>query len=245
MSSAFITGLFGSEVSPLYPKAAIDAKRTIQNNYHPPGMKYYVFGRNNYDLLKSVGQEATLLDENPLRNWLNMPLDPQPCGQIFHGLRMWIHKLDIIYRALDEYDEVTWLDFDVIPTAAGVPEDYWDRMRKGQEFQMSMVRLKQPVCSWRRDPVFGDGSHYRPHGGFLYCRNKAIMWQLMILCLVTPSFSDEDVAGIWCDMQIGPVTPETVGTWKQLGYEPYCYRHRAQLFSPEQVMFFHHRIKEG
>jgi len=242
MSSAFISGMFGSDVSSLYPKAVVDLRRNLENKQHPPGTKIYVFGRNNLELVKDLGSDAVMLDEQPLHNWLGLPLDPQPCGQIFHGLRMWIHKLDIIYHALSDYDEVTWIDFDVLPNQ-DIPADYWDRMRQDKPFQMGMCRLRQPICYWRQDSVFSPlGIHYRPHGGFIYCRDRQIIWELMSICLAIPKLDDEEAAALWCDMKIGPVNSQSIQRWKDEGYEPYCYRHRAQVFAPEKVVFYHKRI---
>jgi len=127
---------------------------SIKDNNFSENFVVYVFGMDNYDILTSEGFECKVIDVEPVRYDMVKAL--------------YRHKLDIIYEAMIDYDEIVFLDWDCVPTSY-LPEDFWNTMYKKAPFQANLFQYRTKKCLWREED-------WRKvcNGGFLYLREKSI-----------------------------------------------------------------------
>jgi len=222
MRSAFIRGLWGVP-RPDAPtnelKTRVSVVPEIQNwERDSKGIPFqtYAFGTENKALLTSVKIDAKLLDERP---------------EVFDNVtKMWRHKIEIIRRALDDFDEVIWLDWDCIPVKS-LPPDFWARIASGQPYKACLKMHKHTHCRWRSDY---EHQRYLPSGGFVYIRG-ADTADWLIRCfdgLGWERASDEDA--------MGKLGDEILGGWKGameycLNFEPYCCSTKRCSCCPEEI----------
>lgn len=114
----------------------------------------YVFGLDNFCLLKSEGFDCKLIHKNPVMYDMEKQL--------------YRHKLDIVKEAMEDYDEIVFLDWDCVPTAE-LPSDFWETMAEKAPFQANLFQYRTKKCLWRKEDV-----RKVCNGGFLYLREKQI-----------------------------------------------------------------------
>jgi len=158
MKRAFIRGLWGiySKKDDLIKrryKMDYDVKNTVRNKFSPPSVTY-VYGQENFDHLKSLGVEDLKL----------VSKDPFAFNLSKHQYR---HKLEIYKMAMEEYDEIIYIDWDCAAKRK-LPNDLWDQMGKKDYCQANLQQYKRIQCRWRK----GKDTRKLPNGGFLYIRDK-------------------------------------------------------------------------
>jgi len=114
----------------------------------------YIFGKDNYDLLKSEGFDCKLIDSEPVKYDMTTQL--------------YRHKLDIVYEAIKDFNEIVFLDWDCVPTAE-LPSDFWEVMLKKAPFQANLFQYRTKKCLWRKEDC-----RKVCNGGFLYLRDPQI-----------------------------------------------------------------------
>jgi len=158
MKRAFIRGIWGDITSNGIRNGKmrkdIDAIKANPYNNYNDDFVVYVFGREAYKMLTLEDFNCKLIDENPVRYDMEKQL--------------YRHKLDIVYEAMQDYDEIVFLDWDCVPTAP-VPDDFWETMRKKAPFQANLFQYRTKKCLWRKED-------WRKvcNGGFLYLRDTKI-----------------------------------------------------------------------
>jgi len=237
MKSCFCRGLWGDDVVPTFGKARKDVQRVIQGNLHPENIHTFSFGKDNTQWLASLGVESTMVSKDAIRRYTRRKkrtLPGEDPNQMAYGISIWHHKLDVIHRALSIYDEIVWLDWDVVLTQP-VPNNFWAHIAKQQPLQATIRQMGHAVSGWR-----SFGGNQSPHGGFIYCRDKSIARNLITLQQVWPSVSDEHIMGLLVELWFGGWDDKSIQRWKDEGYEPDRYLlGRKQVFSPEQRIFKH------
>jgi hypothetical protein len=153
---AFVRGVWGNcfnEEGIRNGKLHKDVMAIKENPFTEPFVTY-VFGKENQEYLTSLGFEARLINERSVI-W-DMETE------------LYRHKLDIFKAAMDDFDEIVFLDWDCVPTKA-IPDDFWDVMNKKAPFQANLFQYRTKKCLWR-------DIDYRKvtNGGFIYLRDKHI-----------------------------------------------------------------------
>jgi hypothetical protein len=115
----------------------------------------YVFGRDNLDILESMGFNCKLINDNPII-W-----DMQT--------QLWRHKLDIFKAASEDFDEFVFLDWDCRPTAP-IPLYFWDVMGERAPLQANLMLYRTKRCLWRTEEL-----RKTCNGGFVYMRGKEVV----------------------------------------------------------------------
>lgn len=158
MKRAFIRGLWGvyergNDLIERRFKMDYDIKNTVKNKYSPASITY-VYGEDNFKHLKSMGIEDLIL----------VSKDPYQFDLKTHQYR---HKIELYKIAMEEYDEIIYIDWDCTATKK-LPVDFWDSFGKKEYCQANLQQYKRRKCNWRKKDT-----RKLPNGGFLYIRDKA------------------------------------------------------------------------
>jgi hypothetical protein len=219
MKRAFIRGLWGvysneNNVIERRYKMDADVKQTLENKHSPPSVTY-VFGEENYNHLKDLGvEDLKLVDKNPDRYDLSE--------------NQYRHKLDILKIALEDYDEILFIDWDC-QAKKPLPNDFWEVMGKKEYCQANLQQYKRKKCFWR-------GKHDTrklPNAGFLYIRDKTFPDEIIKCWEANKGNSAEPpLARAMDDRSGGWVGKEKY--WEL--YEPeFCNLWKFSAFTNEQI----------
>ena len=212
-------------VDKLERRSKIDSDiQLIQDNKFNEPFIVYVYGKDNYDKMKSLGLDCALVDPNPA-----------PFDQVKYVYR---HKLELIKYAMeaDGYDEIIYLDWDCIPQKK-LPDNFWDEFQKKGSIQACLQQYRRRKCLWRQDDV-----RKVPNGGFVYLRDKTIPSQVIKIWETMPQDNDEPAWAKFID--------NMMGGWKGMDefwktYEtPFCNLHRMSpypidLLKSKDLCFIH------
>ncbi len=243
MRTAFIRGLWGDR---LVPRSRIKIIHDLENCINQPlqlPFVSYSFGRENTALLRSVGIEPIELSRLGIVNFFGARRrDPTPPptyrrGQYVgpspihnFGVSMWRHKLMAMEAALQDHDQIVWLDWDA-KLLRRLPHDFWEHIAAGAKVQASLRQYHRIKCPWRRST----GRRLVPGGAFVAIRGHDTIRQLLELQAQHPKEDDEITYARWVDLQQGGWHGEHV--YRSAGFEPWCYRIRGQLFPPSMALF--------
>ena len=165
MKRAIISGMWGLDGSghgirkpgSLYQQAkeALTTNKAID--------KLYVLGKDNARILKDMGYSVALIDSDPV-------------GEIYAGVHfptqfLWGNKMLLIRQALEDYDEVSWVDFDIV-LQKPLPYNYWQQLGMGPPFQfpLTIQRSTKRAASWRHDTP--NAKNLVCGGGYMYFRKE-------------------------------------------------------------------------
>lgn len=116
----------------------------------------YVLGKDNFSLLKNKGLNCILVDEKDV---------------IFNiEKQQYAHKLYLLKCAIEDYDEMIYLDWDCL-SCNKINDGIWTVLNKKESFQANLYLYKNKKCLWRKD---NNEKRKVCNGGFLYFRNKKI-----------------------------------------------------------------------
>lgn len=231
MKRGFIRGLWG-----IYEKSHRvlqrrfqtdkDIKNILDCKYNEPFLTY-VFGKDNYNALISIGIECKLIREEPFAFDL-----------VKHQFR---NKLDMIKYAFfeDGYDELVYLDWDCIPSKP-LSASFWDGLAKKQPFQACLQLYHRRKCHWRKD-----SPRKVPNGGFIYLRDKNLVVEACKLWEETGKADTDEIA-------FAKMTDNMTGGWKNLetyweNFEPmFVNLHRdspypKELLNTKDICFIHYQ----
>jgi hypothetical protein len=124
-----------------------------KNKFNEP-FRVYVMGRDNFNHLRKMGFDCTLICEEPYKFDL-----------VKHQYR---HKLEIIKNAMLDYDELIYLDWDCVPKKE-IPADFWNKLGKKEVFQANLQQYHRRKAHWRNEE-----QRKVPNGGFIYLRDKTL-----------------------------------------------------------------------
>jgi len=155
MKRAFVRGIWGdiTKNGIRGGKIGKDIDLIRENKLSKPFITY-VFGIENKKYLESLDFECILISPEP-SVW-------DMIDQLYR------HKLDIFSAAMEDYDEIVFLDWDCVPTAP-LPDDFWDVMSLKSSFQANLFQYRTKKCLWRTTDV-----RKVTNGGFVYMRDKTI-----------------------------------------------------------------------
>ena len=156
LNKSFIRGLWGnccfdSNDNKSSVKKDID---DILSNEFTESFHTYVFGTKNYDYLKSLGVECSLINSEPVIYDMET--------------KMWRHKLDIFKQGMKDFDEIVFMDWDCKPTKK-LPDDFWDKISLKSSFQANLLQYRTKRCLWRKEDW-----RKTCNGGFVYISDKSI-----------------------------------------------------------------------
>ena len=231
MKRGFIRGLWGiHEKSHRILQRRFRTDTDIQNilkcKYNEPFVTY-IFGKDNYKALSSLGFNCKLiLDE------------PQAFDLVKYQFR---NKLEMIKYALynDGYDELVYLDWDCVPIKP-LSSNFWEELGKKQPFQACLQQYHRKKCHWRPDEL-----RKVPNGGFIYMREKTLMDEACKLWEETGKNDTDEIA-------FAKMTDNMIGGWKGKeeywkNFEPmFVNLHRdspydTELLKTKDVCFIHYQ----
>lgn len=114
----------------------------------------YTFGKLNHESLLKIGIESRLICNNPSK-W-DMKTE------------LYRHKLEVFKHAMDDFDEIVFLDWDCIPVSK-IYSDFWDKLNQKESFQANLFQYRTKKCLWREEDP-----RKVTNGGFVYLRDKNI-----------------------------------------------------------------------
>ena len=226
MKRSFIRVLWGEQPDPYYnfkcidkpDEKALDLKlrrrikinkdiqKTLKRSLQIPFITY-VFGEKNYQQLIDLNLPCKLIDKD---------------FDLF-GRHSYKHKLKAFVSAMEDFDEIIFLDWDT-KLKKELPNDFWNQMYQKDIFQASLWRYTKPKIKHRQ----GKANKYTPAGGFVYMREKYIPNRLLELHAQGPNkWSEEPSYALFTD--------ELTEGWKGLEkywerFEPECYSTRKSPY---------------
>jgi len=184
----------------------------------------YVYGEDNASYVASLNIPYKLIHPLPLK---------------FHPiLQPWLHKLEILKIAMEDYDEIIWLDLDCMPLKT-IDDKIWDVLRSKDSFQSPLHRYKRVQTNLRS--IEGENK-ILPSGSFVYIRDKDIPGKMIDIFLTLPTWTDE--------IAYAKYTDDLTGGFDLKRYydrfEPYCvsiirtpYNRPPQIKISEEICFKH------
>lgn len=230
MSGQFIRAIWGryDRSHPLLErryKIDIDIERIQKNPFNEP-FKTFIFGQENYDLMIAKGFDCILVDADPT------PYDPIKF--------VYRHKLELIKYAMQHHPEIVYLDWDCTPTKK-LPEDFWTELNKRAPIQFCLEGYKRPKCGWRKFD-----QNIVPNGGWLYCRDRAIITECIELWNLNPQDNDEPSFAQYVDNQIGGWNKASKDLFWAKYESMYCILKRKSVYDAtlnnNKPHCFYHRI---
>ena len=191
------------------------------NPYEPP-IVVYVFGQDNYRNAIDMGFKDVRI------------IDPRPTvwDMKKHPFR---HKIEIWHRALQDFDEIVFLDWDCLPVSK-IPENFWETMSNGPNMQGTLYCYYKRKCFWRKV-----AQRTVIAATFLYLRGNKIGKELIELWEASDKpWSEEVLLMNYWDNQNGG--------WKgaeyylENGFEPIyhtLYAYNKEILKSRQMVFLH------
>lgn len=247
--NSFVRGLWGDGLKTdtptlTLPKILVDIEKCLKISPQPNPLTVYVWGERNATFLR----EQSLSSYTPITSFSINTMSDQGIqnftgatdrnykdnGIVNWGTGIWRHKLECLKTALKTFDAVIWLDWDCHQTKP-LPDDFWERLADGPEFQASLRRYRRAQCLWRRR----SDRYFLVHGAFLYCRSLPFIERVIHICEERFPTVNEEIPLSWeADQLTGGW--KGVDHWKQAGFEPQCYdqrKKRVHLPDPDKVCF--------
>jgi len=191
-----------------------DISVMMKNPYVEP-FRVYVFGKENYKKVDDLGFDAVLLDDRPIV-W---DMDNE----------QFRHKLEVLKVAMEDFDEVVFLDWDTLPVAQ-LPENFWEKMHEKDSFQSPLIQYKRRKASWR---TFNGKKDTRKlcSASYIYLRDKELASDFIE--------SWEELDRPWSEeMAISRCIDERNGGWQ--GVEHYWDHHEPHWFAlPTKYWSYH------
>ncbi len=194
--------------------------------------QWYCYGIDNLkELIKRGVKDIVLMDSKPLSTFgSHGERDPSHYDTINYGSNFFRHRYPAIEKALKSYEAVVMLDLDTVAVKP-VPDDFWQNMSRGHEFQCVLRHGKQPLASWRKS-----GQGYVPCGSLTYWRWQKTIKKMNELYAEYPDRWDPIVLASMTDWFVPWEGPDN---YKAKGLEPFCHRitEGKQAFLPEDEIF--------
>lgn len=114
----------------------------------------YTFGEENHAFLESLGFDSRLISKEPVLYDMEKQL--------------YRHKLDALKAAMEDFDEIAFLDWDC-RAVQPIPSNFWEICGEKEVFQANLFLYRTKKCLWRE-------ADWRKvcNGGYLYLRDKNI-----------------------------------------------------------------------
>lgn len=229
MASGFVRVLWGTGDSSQWDtklatralnKTMEDVRSCVRRQRAVRGVTY-VYGEDNFQYVQSLGFDARLLDKRPI-------LYPSQDG-------MWRHKLEAIRVAMDDFDEIIYLDHDVQTRFRRVPRRLWRQLKHRAPLQSSLRSYRRVKIGWRQQ-----GRRLLPAGAFIYMRDRKIAERLVEVAKAQPTWTDEHCMAYVID-ELDPYLWSSgvdAGIAKYGStFAPYCYRVKGMVAPCAQPLF--------
>lgn len=221
MNLAFVRVLFGDQrdKASRVHKILQDIKAAAQHQHWLPNTVTYVFGAENYEIVRKYGFAARLLDERP-RVAGDVPGKPSKrCP--------WEHKPLGWAAALQEFDEIVALDWDIRPLEKIPLDSVFGELNKKSFLQANLLQYRRIKALYRRkmagsipDPAV----RKIPSAAFVYLRGddgRHAVQRTLSLMEQNYNLTEEQAMAIFVD--------ELYGGWKGIDHwwthhEPFCCR---------------------
>jgi len=158
MSQSFITGVWGVYNN---TERFLKRRRKIDNdiklakmNPFMPSFKVYVFGEDNYKAMVDDGFDCEMVDKKPIIWDMNT--------------QQFRHKLEVLHRGLQDFDEVLFFDWDCQPICP-MADDFWDVFKDKASIQAHLHMYHRRKAFWRKD-----SQRQIIEASFVYIRDKEI-----------------------------------------------------------------------
>lgn len=181
----------------------------------------YAFGAENAKFLRSYGFECKQLSEEPIL-W---DMDTQ----------QFRHKLEIFKAAMEDFDEIVFLDWDTVQIKP-LPKDFWQILKSKGDFQAILRMYHRTKAQWR-----ATDRRKIPCASFVYIADKTVPSKLIELWEKHDRpWSEEIVMARYMD--------EQMGGWKGLDYywdhfEPdFFVLDEGRVFTTDQLGSKDHRF---
>jgi hypothetical protein len=146
---------FTSCLSPNPSKLANDiANQATEYQKYP--FVIYVFGFHNANILQSLFPDGEIIKVSDEVNIWDMKTE------------LYRHKLEVLKIAMQEFDEVIYLDWDCVPQK-NITDEIWSILGRKESFQANLQLYKTKKCLWRKTD-----QRKTCNGGFIYLRDKTI-----------------------------------------------------------------------
>ena len=205
--------------------------------------RVYCYGKRNAKLLKKYGYNSILMSKQP---------------RTIKAINShWMHKDQILCRALKEFDQILWIDWDVHQTKK-LPTDFWAELSNGSSFRSSLVVQRTPNKGawWRMpnnsvhrevewqpngtSPITNEkkaiwAAKLLPSGGYLYLRGQDTAKLLLETHNEFPTWNGQPTMALAMDRWHGG----WIGAsgYKKLGYEPRDYFYGFQVYPPTNTVW--------
>lgn len=229
---AFIRGLFGiqdpqSKGHSARQRASVESDiRKVSERESPFNLQYttYVFGKENEQKLLDLGcRDVRLLDARPY---------------VFAREHLFRNKMEMINVAMQEHDEIIWVDWDCNIVSA-IPEKFWERMYAKEIVQACLHGYTRRVCHWRKSD-----QRKVANTGFLYIRDRGLMPEVLKAWETTGRRGNDEVAFSF-------TIDSLMGGWKDVAtyykrFEPLFCDTRSggpysnDLVHDKEICFLHH-----
>ena len=229
-NAAFVRGLFGDTKIPRsQTKVRQDVLAWTKNPVTIP-CAVYCFGLDNARFLRSLGYDPVVLHRTGVVNFRGA-LRRRRSAINNWGVNLFRHKLVIWQAALQDYDEIVWLDWDCRPLRT-LPTDFWQTVTsRAAEMQATIRCYRRPKCPWRR----GTNRHWIPSAAWVYLRGRTIADRLLFCHDLMPRQTEEVAMAAASDLLYGGWRgPQH---WVDVGQEPYCVLIRGQHRPPLVPLF--------
>lgn len=155
-----IWGLHNDNVKSFSRRSKIDKDiYFLQNTKYNLPFITYVFGKNNYDYIKSLNLECVKISNDPFLWDMNT--------------QQYRHKLEIFKRAVEDHGEIIFLDWDTIQIKP-LPFDFWSNMKSKGSLQASLRQYVRPKATWR-----SKDRRKIPCASFVYINNQSVSLDLI------------------------------------------------------------------
>lgn len=131
-----------------------DIRLKLKSPYNEP-FRVYVFGEDNYAMTQELGFDSVLIDKRPII-W---DMDTE----------QFRHKLEVFDKAMEDFDEIVFLDWDTIPVKP-IPDNFWEKMEEKASFQSPLIYYRRRKALWRGKT----DSRKLSSASFVYLRDKSI-----------------------------------------------------------------------
>jgi len=194
MERSFVRGLWGildHQGRRLYKrrsKITNDIRLLKKNKWNEPFV-CYTFGEDNHKFLLDEGIDSKLVDKRPIV-W---DIDTE----------QFRHKLEVFKQAMQDFDEIVFLDWDTIPIKP-LPKKFWKTLGKKSSFQAVMRIYNRKKLAWRKKD-----KRKIPCASFVYCRDEAVADELCKLW--------EEMGRPWSEEKVmAKYMDNVMGGWKGL-----------------------------
>jgi len=222
MKKGFVRGFWGDNRNDRGRQAKIksDIEFAIQKDVSR-GLEFicYTFGEDNHDFLLSKNINSILIEKRAI---------------VYSDRRhTWRYKLDIYNHAMQDLDEMVYLDWDC-NLVSDLGENFWNDLSKKESIQGCLYRWKKAVCAWREKRY---DQSYIINNGFLYMRDKSAPQKIIDEWNKRRTRNDEEIVSFYIDKTTGGWKSESF--WRE-HFEPECCQLlTAPVFQKPNHIFKH------